>query len=91
MNSIQLTNGRPQPVVNSVALYLVIRDYCNTPHARYAAALRPYLPALRSDENFLCQDTHFKVLLQEAESDPMMSCAKDTFFKRIFASTLKDS
>ena len=73
-----------QRALHMMTLYLVILDYCSIPHSRLAAALRPYLPRLRMRDETLEEDTQFKVLLREAETDPVMGGIRDAFFNQMF-------
>lgn len=54
------------------SIYRWLLAYCNTPKAQLAAPLRPYLPDLRAGEAILREDMHFKVMLQEAQNDPVV-------------------
>ena len=63
------------------SLYRWVLAYCNTPRAELAAPLRPYLRGLRAGESVLREDMHFKIMLQEAQNDPVVE-AKPELWQR---------
>jgi chitosanase len=49
-DSGHLTYGRSQTTLGSGNLYLLIKEYCETANAQFAAQLRPYLERLRNHD-----------------------------------------
>ncbi|HXH02975.1 MAG TPA: peptidoglycan-binding protein [Candidatus Competibacteraceae bacterium] len=79
-----LTYGRSQTTLASGNLYLLINRYCEQDAAEYAAALRPYLPALQKPDLGLDHDRQLRRLLETAGSDPVMRLVQDEFFDAIY-------
>jgi chitosanase len=75
-----LTYGRSQTTRASGNLYTLVQQYCDAPGAKYAAALRPYLPRLKRKDATLDYDTGIKLALRQAGEDPVMRSVQDTFF-----------
>src|SRR5690606_10418052 len=83
-DSGHLTYGMAQTTLGSGNLYLLIKAYCATPGAAYAAALKPYLERLADIDLRLDTDMSFRGLLKDAGADPAMQDTQDSFFDRVF-------
>jgi len=79
-----LTYGRSQTTLGSGNLYLLLQDYCDTPGARYAAGLTPYLARLKAKDLSLDNDSTLKSLLKNAGTEPLMQRVQDAFFDRVY-------
>lgn len=79
-----LTYGRSQTTLASGNLYLLIKAYCDMPHAACARALKPYLQRLADIDLSLDRDQAFRAALKEAGGDPAMQDAQDGFFDRVY-------
>jgi len=79
-----LTYGRSQTTLASGNLYLLIRDYCETPGAALASSLQRYLPKLVARDTALDTDLTFRGLLEQAGQDPAMCDCQDRFFDRAY-------
>lgn len=79
-----LTYGRSQTTLASGNLHLLIRAYCDAPHAACGRALKPYLQRLADIDLGLDRDTGFRALLKEAGGDPVMQDTQDAFFDRVY-------
>jgi|TARA_R110000824_G_scaffold366730_2_gene555645 chitosanase len=79
-----LTYGRSQTTLGSGNLYLLIKAYCEAPHAACGRALKPYLPRLSEIDIGLDRDAGFRALLEEAGGDPVMQDTQDAFFDRVY-------
>jgi len=79
-----LTYGRSQTTLASGNLYLLIRDYCETPGAALAPSLRRFLSSLAAHDTALDTDLTFRGLLEEAGQDPVMCACQDRFFDRVY-------
>lgn len=80
-----LTYGIHQTTINSGNLYLLIKDYCENPNAKFADQLRPYLNGLRTKSGGLATDVKFKALLKQAGlDDEVMREVQDAFFDRVY-------
>lgn len=79
-----LTYGRSQTTLGSGNLYLLIKAYCEAPHAACGRALKPYLPRLAEIDIGLDRDAGFRALLEEAGGDPVMQDTQDAFFDRVY-------
>ena len=80
----QLTYGRSQTTLGSGNLYFLIKQYCETPKAKYAAELKPYLKPLQEKGKALNTDFELRGLLSAAGDDPVMQAAQDAFFDRTY-------
>jgi chitosanase len=83
-DSGHLTYGRSQTTLGSGNLYLLIKEYCETANAQFAAQLRPYLERLRNHDTSLDRDTALHQLLREAGNDSVMQEVQDRFFDRVY-------
>lgn len=79
-----LTYGRSQTTLASGNLYLLIKDYCQSPDAEFASALSPYLTRLEQRDLSLDHDENLKQLLRAAGEDPTMHSIQDAFFDRVY-------
>jgi chitosanase len=79
-----LTYGRSQTTLASGNLYLLVRDYCETPGAALASSLQRYLSKLVARDTALDTDPTFRGLLEEAGQDPVMCACQDRFFDRVY-------
>lgn len=79
-----LTYGRSQTTLASGNLYLLIKAYCDSPDAQFAAQLSPYLGRLLSRDTALDTDMAFRGLLRDAGDDPVMHAVQDQFFDRVY-------
>ena len=80
-DSGHLTYGRSQTTLGSGNLFLLIKAYCELPEARFAAELRPFLPALAERDFRLDEDLKLREYLREAgRHDPAMRLEQDRFF-----------
>lgn len=79
-----LTYGRSQTTLASGNLYLLVRDYCETPGAALASGLQRYLSGLVARDTALDTDLAFRGLLEEAGQDPVMCGCQDRFFDRVY-------
>ena len=77
-----LTYGKAQTTLASGNLLHLIRDYCDTPGAAHASALRAYLPRLEVRDTSLDADAALRVRLRKAGHDPLMREVQDAFFDR---------
>jgi chitosanase len=82
-----LTYGRSQTTRNSGNLYLLLRDYCAAPGARFAEELRPYLSRMQKREAALDNDAKLKGYLRQAGEDAVMRSIQDSFFDRVYWQT----
>ena len=76
-----LTYGRSQTTLGSGNLYLLIKDYCATPNAPYAAGLAPYLERLKAKDLSLDNDSNLKNLLRQAGNEPAYARRAGRFFR----------
>src|SRR5262245_36966232 len=83
-DSGHLTYGRSQTTLGSGNLYLLVKDYCETPTARFATALQPYEERLKSHDTSLDHDRTLRQILHDAGSDPVMQDVQDRFFDRVY-------
>lgn len=83
-DSGHLTYGRSQTTLGSGNLYLLIKDYCASQGAQFAAELRDYLERLKDIDLSLDHDVAFRNLLRRAGDDPVMQDVQDTFFDRVY-------
>src|SRR5207244_3971494 len=83
-DSGHLTYGRSQTTLASGNLFLLIKAYCETPHAQCAGMLQPYLPRLSNRDLALDQDLNFRQILREAGDDPVMHDTQDRFFDSVY-------
>jgi len=79
-----LTYGRSQTTLASGNLFILLKDYCDTPGAEYAQELAGYLEKLSNRDIGLDSDNAFRSLLRDAGSDPVMKLVQDGFFDRIY-------
>jgi chitosanase len=79
-----LTYGRSQTTLNSGNLYKLLVQYCNATGAKYAAALRPYLPRVQRKDQTLNYDMTLRAILRNAGTDPVMRSCQDDFFDRVY-------
>src|SRR5215831_13612730 len=79
-----LTYGRSQTTLASGNLHLLIKAYCDTPGAAFAADLSGFLNRLASRDMSLDNDMTFRNLLKEAGDDPIMHDVQDQFFDRVY-------
>jgi hypothetical protein len=75
-----LSYGMHQASLGSGNLHAVIAAYVETPGAREAEALRPYLPRMASNDKALTGDAKLKDILKRAGSDPVMATTQIKFF-----------
>ena len=83
-DSGHLTYGRSQTTLASGNLYLLLKAYCETAGAGFAAGLGEYLEGLADKDIALDNDTPFRNLLRDAGSDPVMHDVQDEFFDRVY-------
>lgn len=83
-DSGHLTYGRSQTTLSSGNLYLLIKDYCDTPDAEFATKLKDYLEKLSNRDTSLDRDATLRNYLREAGDDPVMQDVQDRFFDRIY-------
>ena len=83
-DSGHLTYGRAQTTLASGNLYLLIKDYCETPGARLAAELQVYLERLRNRDTSLDREVRLRQLLRQAGDDSVMHDVQDQFFDRVY-------
>jgi chitosanase len=79
-----LTYGRAQTTLASGNLYLLIKTYCDAPHADFASRLRAYLAALAQRDTSLDHNNDFRHCLSKAGEDPVMHDVQDRFFDRVY-------
>lgn len=80
-DSGHLTYGRSQTTLASGNLFLLIKAYCERADARYAAQLRPFLPALAAMDLRLDANLELQQLLRDAgRNDQAMGLEQDRFF-----------
>jgi chitosanase len=79
-DSGHLSYGRSQATLGSGSLYLLLKDYCEAPNARFAAQFVPLLPRFRNKDFTLDFDRGVRDLLEDAGDDPVMQRTQDTFF-----------
>jgi chitosanase len=75
-----LTYGRSQTTLASGGLHDLVKSYCEAPHAKEAATLRPYLKHLEARDVDLDRDEGLKFALRRAGADPVMREMQDKFF-----------
>ena len=80
----RLTYGRAQTTLGSGNLHLLIDRYCATVGARFAARLRPWLPALASRSSAADTDVKLHNLLRACADDPVMRDVQDHFFDEVY-------
>jgi chitosanase len=83
-DSGHLTYGRAQTTLASGNLYLLIKDYCETPEAQFAIELHEYLERLRNRDTSLDRNGRLKQLLRRAGEDVVMQEVQDRFFDRVY-------
>ena len=83
-DSGHLSYGRSQAALGSGTLYLLLKDYCETPNARFAGQFIPLLPRFRNKDTSLDFDRGVRDLLEDAGDDPAMQRAQDEFFDRSY-------
>lgn len=76
----RLTFGRSQTTLGSGNLGLLVERYCATIGARFAARLRPWLPALAARSASADGDHKLHNLLRASADDPVMRDVQDAFF-----------
>ncbi len=79
-----LTYGRSQTTLASGNLHLLVKAYCATPDAEFAAPLSEYLGRLENRDTGLDNDMTFRHLLRDAGDDPTMHVVQDQFFDRVY-------
>jgi chitosanase len=79
-----LTFGRSQTTLGSRNLHKLIMRYCETPGARFAARLAPYLPSLASADVALDDDQKLHNILRATADDPLMRETQDQFFDEAY-------
>jgi chitosanase len=79
-----LTYGAKQTTLNSGNLFLLIKAYTEAEGALFADDLRPYLNALRNQDQRLNDDTVLHSILRQAGRDPVMIREQDAFFDRVY-------
>ncbi len=79
-----LTYGRAQTTLASGNLGLLIQAYCDAAGAQFANGLRPFLPALHSQDTNLDTNAQLRDLLRLAGEDPVMRTEQDAFFDRVY-------
>lgn len=80
----RLTYGRAQTTLGSGNLDVLIERYCATVGARFAARLRPWLPALAARSAAADTDTKLHNLLRACADDPVMRDVQDAFFDETY-------
>ena len=83
-DSGHLTYGRSQTTLASGNLFTLIKDYCGTQDAAFAAPLAAFLDRLEDTDLSLDHDAAFRALLREAGDDPVMQSVQDAFFDRVY-------
>jgi len=79
-----LTYGRSQTTLASGNLYLLIKTYCDTLEAQFAALLKPYLAPLAQRDTMLDHDFELRKLLSKAAEDCVMCDVQDRFFDQVY-------
>lgn len=91
-DSGHLSYGKNQVSLGSGNLYTLLADYCAQPGARYADALRAYLPDFKRKNTALDTNETVKKLLREAgDNDPVMGDTQDRYFDAHFLNPACDA
>lgn len=80
----RLSYGRAQATLGSGNLHQVVARYCAMVGARFAARLRPWLPALAARSPAADTDLKLHNLLRACADDPVMRDVQDAFFDEMF-------
>lgn len=83
-----LTFGRSQTTLASGGgaglLGALLDGYCNTPGARFARLMTPFVARAREPDLALDHDAKFKNLLRASADDPVMRDTQDVFFEQAY-------
>src|SRR5688572_2451411 len=83
-DSGHLSYGRSQATLGSGSLYVLLKDYCEAPGAKFSQALLPFVPRFRDKDFTLDHDRSVRELLEDAGHDPVMQQTQDGFFDRSY-------
>lgn len=80
-DSGHLSYGRSQVTLGSGSLCNLLKQYCQSPNAKFASKLTPFLPRFEQKDISLDTDLELRALLQQAgREDSVMRETQDQFF-----------
>lgn len=92
-DSGHLSYGRSQVTLGSGNLFLLLKNYCQSPNGKFAAQLTPFLPRFEHKDFSLDTDKDVRALLEQAgKEDVVMRETQDQFFnEHYFAPACRDA
>lgn len=79
-----LTYGRSQTTLGSGNLHKLLKQYCDSPVARFGDDLLPFLPRFANKDERLDAESHVKNILRAAADDKNMRDIQDVFFDKTY-------